>query len=196
MDASYDSAALVIAVGSAFLLFAGGFWTIVSLSKWALDPAESGAVAASNPSQFSLREFALLAIEMQLAVGAVFWWWNNQPIAMWIIVVMGSALLLAWWQGVRRLARCDVTCQVRRATFLTLAIPLAMSSIVAALWLNGEAVMQTCLGRPWPLAPWLAGNLAIIGAFVICRLLTVWTMRRVTPTATLNPSEDGIQYVS
>ena len=196
MDATHDSTAVTLAAASAFLLFAGGFWAIVSLGKWALAPVEGSTAAARFPAQFSLREFALLAIEMQLAVGAVFWLCPSEIATMPFVLTVGGALLAAWWHGVRRLAESNVTCHFRRDVFLMIVVPLATISIGAALWINGDAVLQTCTGQPWSIHTWLAGNLVIIGAFITCRLLTMWTMRAVTTPSAKQVPDDGIQYVS
>ena len=196
MDATHDSYALLVAVASGFLLFAGGFWIIVSLGNWALAPVERRPVAARLPTQFSLREFALVVIEMQFVAAAIFWWCGDSAMAHCGIGAASCALLLAWWHGAQRLARCGITCPWRRGVFLTVVTPLATAGITAALWINGHAVLQTCLGRHWPLSPWLAGNLVITGAFVTCRLLTMWAMHNVTPRRATEAHEEGIQYVS
>ena len=179
MDATSDSTALLIAVATGFLLFAGGFWIIVSLGHWALAPVEHGTAKARVPTQFSLREFALLAIELQLAVGIVFWWCDQSASALWLFAVIAGALLIAWWHGAQRLARCNVLCPMRRGLFLTVVIPLATFSIAAALWINGHAIVQTCLGQHWPLSPWLAGNFVTLTIFLTCRLINVWVLSTV-----------------
>ena len=196
MDATSDSMALTIAVASGFLLFAGGFWAVVALGSWALAPVEHRITKFRVPTQFSMREVAILAIELQMAVAVLFWCKSESTAALWTMGVVCCALLAAWWYGAQRLSRCRVTCPWRRGLFLGIVMPLAIASIGAALWINGQAVLDTCLGRHWPLTPWLIGNLGIIGAFVTCRLLTMWAMLNVTPQSTRHVREDGIQYVS
>ena len=196
MDATHDTTALTLAIGLGFLLFAGGFWIIVALGYWALAPVELRTTKKRIPTQFSIREFALLAIELQFAVAILTWYCDESTAALSVMAVVGCALLLAWWHGAQRLARCGVRCAYRRGLFLAVVIPLATASIAAALWHNGHAVMETCLGRHWSLPNWLAGNLGIIVAFVTCRLLSMWAMQNVTPRPTRQLHEDGIQYVS
>ena len=196
MDATQDSAALWFAATSGFLLFAGGFWIIVTLGHWALAPVERRAIRIRVPTQFSLCEFSLLAVEMQLAFAVLFWWCGDATLAAWAMGVLGCVLLCAWWHGAQRLTRCGIACPWRRGVFLTLVMPLVSGCIMAALWTNGQAVIDICMGRHWLLLPWLAGNLVIIGAFATCRLLTMWAMRNVTPSIATQAGEDGVQYVS
>ena len=197
MEATHHWTALMLAVAGGFLLFAGGFWLIVSLGQWALAPVERRVSPVRLPSQFSLREFLVLITQAQLAIAAIVWWWGDEAAgALVTIAIIGACLVVAWWQGTQRLSRSGVTCCLRRCIFLALVNPLAGIAITAALWINGTAVLHTCLGKHWPLEPWLIGNLVIIGAFVICRMLTVWAMRDVTPAVSVEVCEDGIHYLS
>lgn len=197
MEAAHDSTALMLAVAGGFLLFAGGFWMIVSLGQWALAPVERRVSPVRLPTQFSLREVLLLVTEAQLAIAAIVWWWGDEAAAALItITIIGACLVVAWWHGTQRLSRSGVTCCLRRCVFLAVVNPLAGVAITAALWMNGTAILNTCLGKHWPLQPWLIGNLVIIGAFVTCRMLTVWAMRDVTPASDTLVADEGIQYVS
>ena len=59
--------------------------------------------------------------------------------------------------------------------------PIQVAATAAALWITGNAVLQTCLGRDWPLAPWLAKNLLIAVALAGCHLVTLWCLERRLP---------------
>ncbi len=177
MDATHGSAALSLAVGGSFMLFAGGFWTIIALGQWALAPIDRIRAAVRLPAQFSLSEFLLLLLQAQAVVIAAAWC-GGEPSAWTTLaaLLIDVSLLAAWWQGVQRLSRAGVRCRRRRGVFLAIVAPLACAATVAALWINGRAVMETCLGTSWPLLPWLIGNGLVLAAFLICRLLTVWAM--------------------
>ena len=197
MDAVHDSNVVTLAVGSAFALFGGGFWVVCSLGKWALAPIDRPVAAARIPTQFSVRDFLLLMVQAQVLLAAGLWWGESAP--GWSaagVLVIGTFICAAWWQGVKRLSACGVTCPRRRSVFLLLVAPAVCGTIIAALWINGQAVLATCLGQQWPLLPWLIGNLVIIGAFLTCRMLTVWAMRNVTPRGADPELNDGMQYVS
>lgn len=197
MDATDGSTALTLAVMVSFVLFAGGFWIIASLGQWALAPIDRCGAGGRRPAQFSLAEFLLLMLEAQGLFAAGLWWcdertgWTSAA-----ALLIGVSLTAAWWQGVQRLSRGGVVCRWRRGVFLLVVTPTACAAIIAALWINGRAVLEVCLGNHWPLAPWLTGNALIIGAFLICRLLTVWAMHDVTARRAYKSADEGIRYVS
>jgi len=187
MDAAPDSTALRLAAASAFLLFAGGFWTIVCLGQWSLAPLDRSRIPGKAPIRFSLREFLLLGLQMQLVVAACLRWHADEPGWPIASAAVGAAGLAAcWWYAIRWLSHCGVTCGLRRAVFLALVAPLACAGIGVALWHNGRAVLLLCTGEEWPLLPWLLVNLAILAGFGACRLINVWVVSDMLRTGRVN----------
>ncbi len=180
MDASSSSFALEIATAASFLLFAGAFWIVSSLGQWAIAPVDRHASRAALPrvrTRFSLSEVLLLAVQVQLAAGASLWLAASDT--RWAISACAMAvggIAAMWWASLRRLALCRVACPRRRAAFLSLVAPLTCVAIALGLWFNGRAVVATVSTGDFALAPWLAGNLVALCAFLVCRRLTLWVL--------------------
>jgi hypothetical protein len=181
MDASNPSFALEIATAASFLLFAGAFWAVSSLGQWAIAPVERPPLRLplrGVRTCFSLGELGLLLVQVQLAAGACLWIaasdqrWETAACA---LASCGVAAM--WWVSLRRLAFCQVACRQRRATFLGIVAPLTCVAIALGLWFNGRAVLEIVTTGDFVTLPWLAGNLAALVAFLVCRRLTLWVLR-------------------
>lgn len=197
MEAAHDSTALTLAAFSAFALFAGGFWMIASLGQWALAPVERPAAGLRLPTQFSVGEFLLLMLQAQAAVAGGLWWCGgDRDWMLTVAAVLGLGAIAVWWVGIRRMSRCGVTSSLRRAVFLLFVSPTTVAAFIAALWINGRAVVSLLTTGELPWGPWLASNLAVIGAFVLCRVTTLWILSDARPAMPAPIADDGICYVS
>ena len=177
MDANSSSLAMEFATAVSFLLFAGAFWIVSSLGQWAIAPVDRFAAAKRTRTRFSMTEFLVLLWQVQLAIGASLWLAAGD--SRWAIsagTLVGLGMAAMWWVSLRRLATCGVTCRRRRTTFLGLVAPLTCTAIALGLWFNGRAVFEIVSTGEFDIAPWLAGNLAALVAFLLCRRLTLWVL--------------------
>jgi hypothetical protein len=177
MDANNSSLALELATAISFLLFAGGFWVVSSLGGWAIAPVDRFAAAQRARTRFCLSDLLVLLLQVQLAIGASLWLAAGDfrwLISACALTSLGSAAM--WWVSLRRLTTCGVACRRRRTAFLGLVAPLTCTAIALGLWFNGRAVFEIVSSGDFASAPWLAGNLAALVAFLLCRRLTLWVL--------------------
>lgn len=178
MDASNSSIALEIATGASFVLFAGAFWIVFSLGQWAIAPVDQLAAAALSArvrTHFSLREILLLVVQLQFAFGLSLI--LGAAKSSWVIsacTLIGCGLAAIWWLSLRRLAIGGVVDPQPRLVMLAIVTPLKLAAIVGGLWFNGRAVVEIVQCGDFVTTPWLLGNMACGGAFLVCRRLALW----------------------
>ena len=179
MDATGDLTAFTVAVSIGFAIFAAAMWAVVSLCD-----LTTRTVGRHTPSvsarHFSLLELLLFAGQLQLALAFTP---RSLPVPSYLLLVtlIGIGWGCAFLRSAGFLSRNLITCRLRRCLLLGGTTPIQVAATAAALWINGNAVLQTCLGRDWPLAPWLAKNLLIAVALAGCHLVTLWCLERRLP---------------
>jgi hypothetical protein len=156
--------------------------------------------SAPAPLQFSVLEFLILMVQVQLGVLGARWCSGGDfRIALLVGGCVASVLGLTWWNAVQRLVSAAVEERARRVVFVSLIAPLNVAATVGAMGVNALAVFQLLRDGRVLYIPWLAGNLGIAVTFVICRGLTTWVIRsgKVSPTpASACGIEPGAQHVS
>ncbi len=156
----------------------------------ALAPVERPVAGLPLPTQFSVGEFLLLMLQAQAAVAGGLWWCGGD--GDWTLIVatvLGLGAIAIWWVGIRRMSQCGVTSSLRRAVFLLLVSPTTVAAFIAALWINGRAVVALLTTGDLSWGPWLASSLAVIGAFALCRVTTIWILSDAPATP---PPHSGV----